>query len=85
MVIASTVEWVVSIATLVAAIVGTPLIIWKVGGKHSDRLSEDEARDFYAEHGHWPDQTPEEAAAERRAAAAALGLRDAEPDADGRV
>jgi hypothetical protein len=34
-------------------------------GTHGDheRTREEEARDYFAEHGHWPDETPEEIAA----------------------
>jgi hypothetical protein len=47
------------------------------------RRSEDEARAFFDEHGHWPDQTPEEAEEERRQLASVYRL--SEPDKDGRV
>ena len=38
---------------------------------------------FFDEHGHWPDQTPEEAEAERRELARAYTL--SQPDEDGTV
>jgi hypothetical protein len=47
------------------------------------RKGEDEARAFFDEHGHWPDQTPEEAEAER--AELARVYRLTEPDEHGRV
>ena len=41
--------------------------IFRVAAAASIRAaSEDAARAFFDEHGHWPDQTPEEAEAERR-------------------
>lgn len=43
------------------------MLIYMATG-HGVRGQEEEARDFYDRHGHWPDQTPEEAAAEREAA-----------------
>ena len=44
-----------------------------VFGRRRDepRFAEDDAREFLDEHGHWPDETPEEAAARRQAADAA--------------
>jgi hypothetical protein len=53
--------------------------------RHDDpRRAEDAARAFYDEHGHWPDQTPEEAEAERRElAGSAYAL--SEPDEQGYV
>lgn len=36
-------------------------------GTHGDheRTREEQARDYFADHGHWPDETPEEVAARR--------------------
>jgi len=48
------------------------------------RGAEDAARAFYDEHGHWPDQTPEEAEAERRELASSAYTL-AEPDDQGYV
>ncbi len=53
---------------------------------HGVRHEEEDARDFYDRHGHWPDQTPEEALAEAEAARAwAAAARTATPDRDGAV
>ena len=51
-------------------------------------LREEAARDFFDQHGHWPDETVEEAAAERERLLAAMDRGGAvvqTPDADGRV
>ena len=38
--------------------------LFRMGAKgYQERGREDEARDFFDEHGHWPDDTPEEIAA----------------------
>jgi len=52
---------------------------------HGVRYAEDRARDFYDEHGHWPDQTPQDIAAEHEAAQAYVRAQTSEPDADGIV
>jgi hypothetical protein len=57
--------------------------IYRVLRSFDPRGSEDEARAFYDEHGHWPDQTPEEAEAERRELARVYTL--SEPDEHGNV
>ena len=57
--------------------------IFRVLRSFDPRGSEDQARLFYDEHGRWPDQTPEEAEAERRELARAYRL--AEPDDQGYV
>jgi hypothetical protein len=67
---------------------GIAFILWTIRDGDADRHAEDHARDFLAEHGHWPDQTPEEAEEERRrlrAAAAAPPARVSVPDDDGAV
>jgi hypothetical protein len=55
----------------VVCVVGIIWIIWVMRNGDKDRHAEDHARLFFDEHGHWPDQTPEEAAAERAAIASA--------------
>jgi hypothetical protein len=40
--------------------------IFRILRQFDPRGSEEKARAFFDEHGHWPDQTPEEAEAERR-------------------
>jgi hypothetical protein len=58
--------------------------IFRVLRQFDPRRSEDDARAFYDEHGRWPDQTPEEAEAERRElASSAYSL--SEPDEHGYV
>jgi hypothetical protein len=51
--------------------------------KFDPRTGEDEARAFFDEHGHWPDQTLEEAEAERRELVRVY--RVAQPDEHDRV
>jgi hypothetical protein len=48
-----------------AMVVGAGLSVWllnvlyRVGGKGDrERATEDEARDFFDRHGHWPDEPP---------------------------
>ena len=36
--------------------------------RDAERFEEDDARDFFDEHGHWPDETPADAEARRRRA-----------------
>ena len=67
---------------LVIGIVGF-FFIFRVLRKFDPRRSEDDARAFYDEHGHWPDQTPEEAEVERRELARVYNV--SEPDEDGYV
>jgi hypothetical protein len=57
--------------------------IFRVLRQFDPRGSEDEARAFFDEHGHWPDQTPAEAEEERRRLASVYSV--AEPDDDGYV
>jgi hypothetical protein len=37
--------------------------------RDAERFEEDDARDFFDEHGHWPDETPAQAEARARRAA----------------
>jgi hypothetical protein len=55
----------------VAAVVGIGWIIHLMRHGDQDRYDEDDARKFFDEHGHWPDETLEEALAERARLAAA--------------
>jgi hypothetical protein len=57
----------------VAGVVGIVWIIWMMRNGDKDRHAEDHARTFFDEHGHWPDETLEEAEAERARLAAASG------------
>ncbi|MTD44230.1 hypothetical protein GKE82_07940 [Conexibacter sp. W3-3-2] len=52
---------------------------------HGVRGDEEAARDFYDEHGHWPDQTPEEAEAEREEAQKWARAQTSTADPDGVV
>ena len=74
-----------SIITLVAGLIGIGIILWAVKTGEADRDSEDDARAFLEAHGHWPDQTPEEAAAIRAAFRRATPTPVSEPDEQGRV
>jgi hypothetical protein len=71
-----------AITLLVIGAIGLFFILRALRG-FDPRGAEDDARAFYDEHGHWPDQTPEEAEAERRELARVY--RVAEPDEHGRV
>jgi hypothetical protein len=57
----------------VAGVVGIVWIIWMMRNGDKDRHEEDAARDFFDAHGHWPDETLEDAAAERARLAASSG------------
>jgi hypothetical protein len=57
----------------VAGVVGIGWIVWLMRNGDRDRHDEDAARAFFDEHGHWPDETLEEAQAERARLAAASG------------
>jgi nitrogen fixation-related uncharacterized protein len=58
---------------VVAGVVGLGWILWVMRHGDRDRREEDAARVFFDEHGHWPDETPEQAAAERARLAASSG------------
>ncbi|QEC50253.1 hypothetical protein FSW04_23490 [Baekduia soli] len=55
----------------VAGVVGVGWIIWMMRHGDEDRRQEDRARAFFDANGHWPDETLEDAEAERRRLAAA--------------
>lgn len=57
----------------VAGVVGIAWILWVMRHGDQDRYDEDAARAFFDEHGHWPDETREEAEAERRRLATSAG------------
>jgi len=71
-----------AILILIVGVVGF-FYIFRALREHDPRRAEDEARAFFDEHGHWPDQTPEEAEAERRELARVYTVT--EPDEHGRV
>jgi hypothetical protein len=57
----------------VLCVAGIVWIIWVMRNGDNDRHEEDRARLFFDEHGHWPDETREEAEAERAAITATAG------------
>jgi hypothetical protein len=57
----------------VAGVIGIIWILWVMRHGDKDRHEEDAARAFFDEHGHWPDETLEEAEAERARLAASAG------------
>jgi hypothetical protein len=63
----------------VCGVVGIIWILYVMRNGDKDRLDEDDARAFFDEHGHWPDETPEEAEAERARLAAASASLGAAP------
>jgi hypothetical protein len=72
----------------VAGVAGLIWIVWVMRNGDKDRHAEDAARAFFDEHGHWPDQTLEEAEAERvriAASAAAQAVPVSRPSPDGFV
>jgi hypothetical protein len=70
----------------VAGVVGIAWILWVMRHGDRDRHEEDHARAFFDEHGHWPDETLEEAEAERRRlAAAAVAPQVSQASRDGLV
>jgi hypothetical protein len=59
------VETVWAILTAVIGVIGSIWILYRVRNLDRYRSNEDEARAFFDENGHWPDETREEAEAER--------------------
>lgn len=75
---------VVNVLLIVLGVIAAAIGVWWVmRDGDRDRDEEDAARTFIEEHGRWPDQSPEEAAALRRRSTAPPPL--SEPDEDGRV
>jgi hypothetical protein len=46
------------IAGTIGAIASIVALVWIAAKGHSDRHAEDDAREFYDAHGHWPDEEP---------------------------
>ena len=69
----SVLDW-LTVAASISAIIVFCLII-RTG--HDERHDEDDARAFYDEHGRWPDETPEQAAARETEARGALARAEA--------
>jgi hypothetical protein len=77
-----------SIFICVVGVAGIAWIVWVMRHGDTDRHDEDAARAFFDAHGHWPDETLEEAQAERVRLAAASGASTApvsRPSSDGLV
>ena len=50
-----------AVATVIATIGGFVLIaglVWAARDGNHEREAEEAARDYYSEHGHWPDEAP---------------------------
>jgi hypothetical protein len=43
---------------IVGSIAAVGALLWVAAKGHKDRDAEDEAREFYDRHGHWPDEEP---------------------------
>jgi hypothetical protein len=72
----------------VAGVAGIIWILYVMRHGDKDRHAEDAARTFFDEHGHWPDETLEDALAERARIAASAGASVApvsRPSSDGTV
>ncbi len=81
-------ETVWSILTAVIGVVGSIGILYKLRNLDRDRHGEDDARAFFDEYGHWPDETLEQAEAERARILAAGTVTPAQvstPSSDGYV
>lgn len=56
------------IATAIAVVGGAGVILgllWIASKGDQDRVDEEDARDFFDAHGHWPDEEPDAAALHR--------------------
>lgn len=62
-----------SIFICVVGVAGIIWILWVMRHGDTDRHDEDAARAFFDEHGHWPDETLEDALAERERLRASAG------------
>jgi hypothetical protein len=51
------VDWI----TVIAALASIPILVLIIRTGHGERHEEDDARAFFDEHGHWPDEPPEAA------------------------
>jgi hypothetical protein len=73
----------------VVGVLGIAWILWVMRDGDKDRHDEDDARAFFDVHGHWPDETPEQVAAEaerqRTVAAVAVHAPVSQPSPDGFV
>lgn len=69
----SVLDW-LAIAAAIGAVVWFG---WVISTGHDERHTEDDARAFYDEHGRWPDETPEQAAARDADARGAMARAEA--------
>ena len=65
------------ILAVTAAVATIIVFFFVVSTGNPARYTEDDARSFYDEHGHWPDETPEQAAARDADARAAMSRAEA--------
>ncbi len=73
--------------TVGAAILAIVVFVLVIRTGHDERHDEDDNRAYFDEHGHWPDETPEQVdqrRAEAAAQAAALGTRGGDPGVESR-
>ena len=73
--------------TVGAAILAIVVFVLVIRTGHDERHDEDDARAYYDEHGHWPDETPEQVEQRRVASAAqaeALSVRMGDLGVDSR-
>lgn len=69
----SVLDW-LAIAAAIGAVVWFG---WVISTGHDERHTEDDARAFYDEHGRWPDETAEQAAARDAEARGAMARAEA--------
>lgn len=74
-----------SVIVLVTGVLSVLALFGYMATGHGVRYAEDRARDYYDEHGHWPDQTPEDVEAEHEAARALVRAQTSQADQDGVV
>ena len=72
-----------TVIDIISIIASFAVIIWFARilldrDRDAERFEEDDARTFFDEHGHWPDETPADAEARARRAAANERLARAE-------
>ena len=73
----SLIDWL----TVGASIAGVLWLGYRISTGHDERHDEDDARAFFDEHGRWPDETPEQAAAREEEARGAMARAQATREA----